>query len=326
MSKDYEKLHPLWMTHWLKAAALYNLLWGAWVIFFPSHFFLLAGIPLPGYIHIWQGVGMIVGVYGVGYAIAAYNPYRHWPIVLVGFLGKLLGPVGIIYFVLRGEMNPAFLYMNITNDIVWLIPFGIILYQAARFHQNTESEHEVSFNDSINKTRTNTGLTLLEASRRFPLLIVFLRHSGCAFCRETASELAALQNPLRKSGKRLVIVSLMNHKKVDEFLSRYGIYDYHHVSDPSGDLYRAFMLRRGTFWQLFGPKNWPRGFNAAIVRKHGLGALDGDGFRMPGVFLLHNGKIIKEHRHSFAGEKIDYRPFVEFTAESPKRAPSSARK
>lgn len=314
------------MQQWLKAAAIYNTLWGAWVIIFPSHFFLLAGLPLPGYIHIWQGVGMIVGVYGAGYAIAAYNPYRHWPIVFVGFLGKLFGPVGIIYFVLRGEMNPAFLYINITNDIIWLIPFGMMLYQAAHFHLNTEKEHEVSFNDSLSRTETNTGITLLEASKRFPVLVVFLRHSGCTFCRETAAALADLQSPLRKNGKRLVIVSLMAHKKADEFLSGYGIYDYHHISDPAGDLYRAFRLRRGTFSQLFGPKNWLRGFQAGVLGKHGIGKPDGDGFRMPGAFLLHNGKIIKEHRHSFAGEKVDYHPFVGFSAEAAKRKPSSARK
>lgn len=314
------------MEQWLKAAALYNLLWGAWVVFFPSHFFLLAGLPLPQYIHIWQGVGMIVGVYGIGYGIATYDPYRHWPIVLVGFLGKLFGPIGIIWFVLRGEMDPAFLYINITNDIIWLVPFGIMLYRAASYHQNSELEHEVSFNDSIRKVRTNTGLSLYEASKRFPLLVVFLRHSGCTFCRETAAELAGLQTPLRKSGKRLVIVSLMPHQKADEFLGSYGIYDYHHVSDPSGDLYRAFNLRRGSFLQLFGPKNWLRGFEAGLLKKHGIGMLDGDGFRMPGAFLLHNGKIVKQFRHSYAGEKVDYASFAEFTPEAARKRPSSARR
>ena len=29
---------------------------------------------------------MIVGVYGIGYIIAAGNPYKHWPIIFVGLL------------------------------------------------------------------------------------------------------------------------------------------------------------------------------------------------------------------------------------------------
>ena len=37
---------------------------------------------------------MIVGVYGIGYAIASTDPLRHWPIVLVNSLGKIFGPIG----------------------------------------------------------------------------------------------------------------------------------------------------------------------------------------------------------------------------------------
>ena len=48
----------------------------------------------PTYPEIWQCVGMIVGVYGIGYAIASADPLRHWPIILVGFLGKIFGPLG----------------------------------------------------------------------------------------------------------------------------------------------------------------------------------------------------------------------------------------
>ena len=47
---------------------------------------------VPRYSFLWQCVGMIVGVYGVGYLAAAAAPLRHWPIVLVGFLGKSVWP------------------------------------------------------------------------------------------------------------------------------------------------------------------------------------------------------------------------------------------
>ncbi len=79
---------------WL--AALYNLVWGTVVILFPLSLFQLLHMPLPTYPEIWQCVGMIVGVYGIGYAIAALNPDRHWPIVLVGLLGKIFGPIGFL--------------------------------------------------------------------------------------------------------------------------------------------------------------------------------------------------------------------------------------
>jgi small multidrug resistance pump len=51
---------------------------------------------------------MIVGVYGVGYYIAAYDPYRHWPIVFVGFSGKFFGPIGMAFYVMQGKIEGRF--------------------------------------------------------------------------------------------------------------------------------------------------------------------------------------------------------------------------
>lgn len=70
---------------------------------------------------------MIVGVYGVGYGIAAFDPVRHWPIVFVGFLGKLFGPIGLLQAVWMGKLPWKFGYVNITNDVIWIIPFALIL-------------------------------------------------------------------------------------------------------------------------------------------------------------------------------------------------------
>jgi small multidrug resistance pump len=86
------------------------------------------GIPrMINYVGIWQCVGMIVGVYGVGYWIAASDPQRHWPIVLVGFLGKIFGPIGFIQAYMDGIFNSKFGLTIITNDLIWWIPFYLIL-------------------------------------------------------------------------------------------------------------------------------------------------------------------------------------------------------
>jgi small multidrug resistance pump len=130
MSPKQIHKNPLWMKYILQAAGIYNILWGAWILALPFAFFDLCTLPRPNYPEIWQSVGMIVGVYGLGYYIAAYNPYRHWPIILVGFLGKLFGPIGAAHYALQGKMQWKFLYVNLTNDVIWLIPFGIILYKA----------------------------------------------------------------------------------------------------------------------------------------------------------------------------------------------------
>lgn len=128
-----QRAAPRWMSWVLWGAAGYNVLWGAWVGLMPNHYFDLVGMARPLYPSIWQCVGMIVGVYGVGYAIAATAPLRHWPIVLVGLMGKVLGPIGYVDGVfVRGTLDPAFGWTIPTNDLIWWLPFGAILWAAWR--------------------------------------------------------------------------------------------------------------------------------------------------------------------------------------------------
>lgn len=130
--RDSPPDRPRWASRWLVAAAAYNILWGAWVILFPSALFDWTGVERPNHPELWQCIGMIVGVYGVGYAIAARDPRRHWPIVLVGLLGKLLGPIGMAAALVQGRFPLAFAATCLTNDLLWWGPFGLILLDARR--------------------------------------------------------------------------------------------------------------------------------------------------------------------------------------------------
>lgn len=124
-----------WMSAVLWAAAAYNVLWGGLVVLAPHAVFDVLGVPrLEGMgVAIWQCVGMIVGVYGVGYACAAGDPVRHWPIVLVGLLGKIFGPIGFVDAALvRGVFPVRFGWTILTNDLIWWVPFGLILLAAWR--------------------------------------------------------------------------------------------------------------------------------------------------------------------------------------------------
>lgn len=127
-------LSRTWMTWTLVLAGIYNLLWGSWVVFFPFHFFDLIKEPRPTYPHLWQCIGMIVGVYGVGYLIAAKNPLLHWPITLVGLLGKIFGPLGFLGALLEEKLPLSFGATILTNDLIWWIPFSLILKEAWKSH------------------------------------------------------------------------------------------------------------------------------------------------------------------------------------------------
>lgn len=165
--------HPRWMTHVLVAAAVYNLLWGAFIVLFPLQPFEWAGLPPPNYPAIWQCLGMVIGVYGIGYAIAVRDPYRHWPIVLVGLLGKIFGPIGFLFSDLPWIAGLTLL----TNDLAWWLPFGLILYRALE-HSLLEDAPVLPIPEALAGARAQTGTTLGELSQRSPLLLVFFRHFG----------------------------------------------------------------------------------------------------------------------------------------------------
>lgn len=119
-----------WMNAVLALAGFYNLAWGGFVVLAPLRTFEWAHMAPPNYPELWQCIGMIVGVYGVGYLVAAANPLQHWPIVLVGLLGKVFGPIGFLQAYQQGRLPVEFGLTLVFNDLIWWIPFALILRQS----------------------------------------------------------------------------------------------------------------------------------------------------------------------------------------------------
>ena len=67
---------------------------------------------------------------------------------------------------------------------------------------------------------------------------------------------------------------------------------------------------------MLGPQVWVRGLKAAIVEGHGMGPIEGDVFRMPGVFGLVDGKVVDEVRADYSSDRPDYGQIVDQLAES----------
>ncbi len=155
---------PQWASAWLAAAGLYNLAWGALTIAWPHLLFDLTGAERTNYPEIWQCVGMIVGVYGIGYLIAAEDSRTHWPIVLVGLLGKVFGPIGFFVALIKGTFPPLFGLTILTNDLLWWIPFGLILRDAAKHRRPNFSTHQ----RFVKQTRINAPREVVFAFHESP--------------------------------------------------------------------------------------------------------------------------------------------------------------
>lgn len=306
-------LQPKWMTIALRLAGVYNLLWGAWAILFPSHFWSLLDMQQPNYPFLWQCIGMIVGVYGVGYWVAATDVARHWPIVLVGLLGKIFGPIGFLdaHF-LRDLVPLRFGVTLLTNDLVWWVPFALMLRHAYRVNerQRVESLVETAPTQPANLSaalaaKTNTNQSLADLSRQRPVLVVFLRHLGCTFCREALADLQARRAEIERA-TTICLVHMTDDPRAADFFATYNLVDVPRVSDPEKRLYAALELNRGTLSQLFGPRLWLRGFVAGVLGRHLVGSLQGDGFQMPGAFVIRDARVVRAFRHQDAADRPDY--------------------
>lgn len=119
----------------LLLAAAYNVGLGLWAVVAPRGFFDLFQLAPPRYPAIWSTLGMVLGLYGLLYAYGALHLERARPIIAVGLLGKLLGPIGWILAVHAGELPVRTFAFIAFDDLVWWLPFAIFLLEGSRAGQ-----------------------------------------------------------------------------------------------------------------------------------------------------------------------------------------------
>lgn len=161
--------------------------------------------------------------------------------------------------------------------------------------------------DALAAMFTQRGESVGELSRRAPVLLVFLRHFGCTFCREALADIASQREAIERAGAQIVLVHMTSAEIAEPYFAKYGLSGLDHVSDPECAYYRAFGLLKGNFHQLFGLQSWVRGFEAGVVRGHWVGYRQlGDGFQMPGAFSVRDGDVAEAFVHRVASDRPDY--------------------
>ncbi|MEN0004842.1 MAG: SelL-related redox protein [Bacteroidota bacterium] len=158
---------------------------------------------------------------------------------------------------------------------------------------------------------TNTGENLFDLSVKQPVLLIFLRHFGCTFCREALADISKQKGHIEELGTKIVFVHMTDDVVADRYFNRYELENAIHISDPDCKFYAGFGLVKGSFTQLFGLQSWIRGFSAGVVNGHGVGPQLGDGFQMPGAFVIQNGEIKESFIHKLASDRPDYKNLVE---------------
>ena len=298
-----------WIRPVLVIAGAYHLLWGLSVVFYPELIFHIAALELPRYVPIWQAMGMMVAILGMGYLIAARDPFHHWLPVLMGMVFHAATVLGFMYCGFTDQLPYTFGSIILFNGLLWVIPFALMLivirnqnYAADELLIDLYSEDKYP----LDLFDTSEGANLLEMSKEAPTMVVFLRHFGCTFCREALKDLSQLKDEITSAGTNLVLVHMVEPDEAEEHLLYYDLNGVPHISDPECILYKRFKLKKGTIMQLLGPKVLWRSFVAGLLKGHGLGGEIGDVYQMPGIFLLYNGEVKKSFVHCTAADRPDY--------------------
>jgi hypothetical protein len=174
----------------------------------------------------------------------------------------------------------------------------------------TESADEIAA--TLASICTESGATLLDLAERSPVLLVFLRHFGCSFCRKAISDVAELRPELAARGVRPVFVHLGPPDLAKVYFDYYGLSEVERINDPDATIYQhpVFALgRTNPFWQAVNPIvlfGWFKG----TIFKHGIGKIQGDGHQMPGIFFLKGPKIVRRFLYRTIADEPNYRKLI----------------
>jgi peroxiredoxin len=159
----------------------------------------------------------------------------------------------------------------------------------------------------LRETQADSGKTLLELVDERPVLLIFLRHFGCSFCRQAIDDVSKVSAKLQERGAQPVFVHLGSPERAKPFFDYYQLSSVERISDPDRRLYRApaFALARVSVVKLFRPAVWMAWLKGAIYA-HGIGLVKEDPFQMPGVFFLRDRRIVNLYRHRTIADRPDY--------------------
>lgn len=299
------KPFPEWAVMMLKLAGIASAFWGLTFTLFPDILFRWAEMPEPQYLFPWKITGVVAIIFGIAYFIAAFNPRRHMVVIWMGFILKLLEQAFMLHYWADGIFPMKLMLYFTAKDLIWLFPFAIVIYLVLR-NRPGESHHlqlsNASLPDILAAFNTESGKNLKQLSDKVPVLLIFLRHF--AFCRKMLSEIQDKREAIEKEGVRIVLVHMGKVEEAGKYLSQYNLQGLEHISDPHFAAYNAFNLKKGNFLQIFDPKAWIHELGSA--RDHNLRELLNSSCRMPGIFLIYKGELLKSYRYEHISDEPDY--------------------
>ncbi len=154
------------------------------------------------------------------------------------------------------------------------------------------------------------GKMLVENLPQKPILLVYLRHLGCIFCRETVEDLRNVSSEFR-AFPPILFIHPDTQREGEEFFSRFWP-EASAISDPETRLYDLADIQEGNLIELAGPEVWVSAVRA-LAKGNFYGVQGKSILRMPGVFLVLKDRILWSHSYRHIGDEPDWTKLPGFT-------------
>jgi hypothetical protein len=174
--------------------------------------------------------------------------------------------------------------------------------------ETTHAAVQLELPDVLREYHAETGRSLLDLLDESPVLLIFLRHFGCAFCRQAIDQVSQIKEQIAARGVRPVFVHLGTPDRAKPYFDYYNLTEVERVSNPDASLYQhpIFHLSRTNPYLLFFSPTVVRGWLKGALRKYGLGKIQEDGHQMPGLFFLKDRRIANVFHYRTIADEPDY--------------------
>jgi peroxiredoxin len=307
---EVSSIEPRWMRRSKLAASVYFLACGLSALFAPGLWWLAAGLPA-------QQVPLLMGVIGTlmlslsaGALAAAASPSQ-WGLPLVLFIACALDALLVLHALLVGTLPALNGLSFLLLDGVWIYLFLCMLhwsYEQALVREKTQPTLPIA--DALQKKPVGVLKSLGQLSHEKPLVLVFIRHTGCTFCRYHLELLAAERAQGAAQESQIVLVGMSPASAMESLREQYKLDGVLLVSDPERVLYRACGLRIGSFLDLLGPRQIFAALRSGALLKHGIGWLQGSGFQLQGAVVIDREKIVGAQLASVVSEYCALAPLA----------------
>ena len=164
------------------------------------------------------------------------------------------------------------------------------MWEAARSRQSTRPpRHGAQLKDVVVSDESGSEVRLGELWRDQPVVLVFLRHYGCVFCRAQAVQLHRTRDKFEEAGARLAVIGQGTPQQAEEFRRAQSI-TLPLYADPQRQAFDAAGAKIATLTEIVNPRIVARGIGHTVTSRLRQGSI-----------AVHQWRIGGEHPSQLGG-------------------------